>query len=243
MNDSEKQCRIQLAAAYRIFDLMGWTEMIYNHITLSVPGEPGSFLINPFGLSYDEVTASNLLKIDVHGRKLCDSPWGVNPAGFTIHGAIHEALPEAACVMHTHTTAGMAVACQEGGLEMSNFHAVLLYKRIGYHDFEGINVNPDENPRLLADIGTNRAVILRNHGLLSWGATVPEAFEWLWHLQRACEVQIAANSTGPVRMVDAAVCERSYDLLIDFNRKADFGVDMFAALQRKLDRLDPSYRE
>jgi ribulose-5-phosphate 4-epimerase/fuculose-1-phosphate aldolase len=242
MSDAEWQARIELAAAYRIFDRLGWTELIYNHITVRVPGEEGAFLINPFGLSYDEVTASNLVKIDVRGRKLAPSEHPVNPAGFIIHGAIHGAMPEAHCVMHTHTTQGMAVACQEGGLAMSNFHAVVLHRRVGYHDFEGITTNPDEQPRLLKSIGGHKAVILRNHGLLSWGGTLPEAFMWMWHLQRACEVQVAAHAMGPVRTVPTEVCEKSYRLLMDFNPDTAFGADVFAALQRKIDRVDPSYR-
>lgn len=243
MSEAEWQARTQLAAAYRIFDHLGWVELIYNHITLRVPGEEGAFLINPFGLSYDEVTASSLIKIDIQGRALCPSPYAVNEAGFVIHSAIHGAVPEAHCVVHTHTTAGMAVASLDGGLAMTNFHAVVLYDRIGYHDFEGITTNLDEQPRLLASMGSNRAVILRNHGLLTWGSTLPEAFMWMWHMQRACEVQLAAHPAGAVRPVATDVCEKSRALLMDFSRGKAFGADVFAALQRKIDRLDPSYRQ
>lgn len=243
MSEAEWQARTQLAAAYRIFDHLGWVELIYNHITLRVPGEDGAFLINPFGLSYDEVTASSLVKIDIQGRALSPSPYAVNEAGFVIHSAIHGALPEAHCVIHTHTTAGMAVASLDGGLAMSNFHAVVLYDHIAYHDFEGITTNLGEQPRLLASMGSNRAVILRNHGLLTWGSTLPEAFMWMWHMQRACEVQLAAHPAGAVRPVATDVCEKSRALLMDFSRGKSFGADVFAALQRKIDRLDPSYRQ
>jgi ribulose-5-phosphate 4-epimerase/fuculose-1-phosphate aldolase len=240
--EAEWQARIQLAAAYRIFDHLGWTEMIYNHITLRVPGEEGTFLINPFGLCYDEVTASNLVKIDVHGNRLAgEHP--VNPAGFIIHGAIHAALPDAHCVIHTHTTEGIAVACQENGLAADSFHSVILYKRVGYHDFEGITTNPGEQGRLLASIGSHRAVILRNHGLLTWGGSLPEAFLWMWHLQRACEIQVMSHAMGPVRKLPKEVCEKSHALLTSFNQQTAFGADVFAAMQRKIDRIAPSYRE
>ena len=150
--------RVQLAAAYRIFDHLGWTELIYNHITVRVPGAERHFLINPFGLHYSEVTASNLVKIDLAGKIVGESAWPVNPAGFTIHGAIHANIEDAHCVMHTHTTAGMAVACSRGGLSMNNFYSAQLHEKLAYHDFEGITVHADEAPRLLASIGTKPAV-------------------------------------------------------------------------------------
>jgi ribulose-5-phosphate 4-epimerase/fuculose-1-phosphate aldolase len=162
---TEWEARIQLAACYRIFAHLGWTELIYNHITLRLPGSEKHFLINPFGLLYTEVKASNLVKIDLAGEVVGKSDWPVNPAGFTVHAAIHDAIPDAHCVMHTHTTAGMAVACAQRGLSMSNFYSAQLHGKLAYHDFEGITVHADEGPRLIRAIGDKPAVILRNHGL------------------------------------------------------------------------------
>ena len=164
---------------------------------MRLPGADGQFLIDPFGLHYSEVTASNLLKFDVDGRVIGESRWTVNPAGFTVHSAIHRGIADAHCVMHTHTTAGCAVAGAQAGLSMDNFYSAQLYDRVAYHDFEGITVHADEGPRLLRSIGTRPAVILRNHGLLSWGRTIEHAFVVLWTLQRACEVQVAGAAMGP----------------------------------------------
>ena len=174
MHPDEWKARVELAASYRIFDMLGWTEMIYNHITVRLPdsvtGGDKQFLINPFGLHYAEVTASNLLKIDLQGNKLdADNPWPVNPAGFTVHAAIHESVPDAHCVMHTHTTTGLAVACTEGGLAQNNFYSAQLHDMVAYHDFEGITIHADEAPRLLASMGDKPLMILRNHGLLACG--------------------------------------------------------------------------
>ena len=190
----EWTARVELAAAYRIFDMLGWTELIYNHISLRVPGPETHFLINPFGLHYSEVTASNLVKIDLAGNVVGESKWPINPAGFTPHATIHRAIAEAHCVMHTHTTAGLAVACLEDGLSMSNFYSAQLHGKVAYHDFEGITVHGDEGPRLAASLADKRVLVLRNHGLLVTGTDVFNAFRWMWTLQRACEVQLAAGS-------------------------------------------------
>jgi len=200
MSDDEWKLRLELAACYRLFDRFGWNELIYNHITVRVPapsdadGAPAQYLINPFGLNYNEVTATNLVLIDVDGNKLDASPYPVNAAGFVIHSAIHAARPDAHCVMHTHTTAGMAVACKRGGLRSDNFYSAILSGSIGYHDFEGITTDLDEQPRLVASLGANDVLILRNHGLLVVGEHIPLAFQTMWTLQRACEVQLAADS-------------------------------------------------
>ena len=155
MHPDERAARLQLAACYRIFAMLGWTEMIYNHITVRLPesvtGGEKQFLINPFGLHYTEVTASNLVKIDLNGNVLDGSTWPVNPAGFTVHAAIHDGLPDAHCVMHTHTTAGVAVACLQGGLQQTNFYTAQLHDMVAYHEFEGITIHADEGPRLLVD--------------------------------------------------------------------------------------------
>src|SRR5690242_6213855 len=199
MSETEWQLRLELAACYRLFDWLRWNELIYNHITLRLPGtagEPAAYLINPYGLNYDEVTATNLVKIDVAGNKLDGSPHPVNYAGFVIHSAIHAARPDAHCIMHTHTTAGMAIACKEAGLSANNFYGSQLHGRVAYHDFEGISVELDERPRLIKSLGRHNVMILRNHGLLVCGAAVPDAFARMLNLQRACEVQLAAEGSG-----------------------------------------------
>ena len=202
----EWSLRLELAACYRLFDALGWAESIYNHITLRVPGD--AFLINPYGLHYGEVTAANLVKIDAEGRVLDDTPWPVNPAGFVVHSAIHRARADAHCVMHTHTTAGMAVACKEAGLRSDNFYGAALHGLVAYHDFEGITTQADEQPRLLASLGAREVLILRNHGLLTVGPHVPGAFGRMWSVQRACEVQAASDSmAGPNREVQRSVLE------------------------------------
>ncbi|HEY1610713.1 MAG TPA: class II aldolase/adducin family protein [Paraburkholderia sp.] len=246
MHPDEWQARVQLAAAYRIFDMIGWAELIYNHITLRVPdsasGGERQFLINPFGLHYSEVTASNLVKIDATGRILEGSPYPVNPAGFVVHSAIHEGIGDAHCVMHTHTTAGVAVASSELGLTQDNFYSTQLFDRVAYHDFEGVTVRADEGPRLLASIGNRPAVILRNHGLLSWGETLPQAFVVLWTLNRACEIQVATHAMGRALPVSDAIAERSSRDALQFDPHHGAGQIAFDALVRKLDRVDTSYR-
>ena len=240
--------RVQLAACYRVFDLLGWTEMIYNHITVRLPdsvtGGARHFLINPFGLHYSEVTASNLVKIDIEGRKQdAGNPWPVNPAGFTVHSAIHQHLPEAHCVMHTHTTAGLAVACTQGGLAQNNFYSAQLHGQVAYHDFEGITVHTDEAPRLLANIDGKPAVILRNHGLLTWGPTLALAFVRLWTLQRACEVQVAQAALGPAIAVPLRVAEQTVRDSFQWDQRFGAGQDVFDALVRRIDRIDDSYKQ
>lgn len=240
----EWAARVQLAACYRIFDRMGWTELIYNHISLRVPGprDTKQFLLNPFGLHYSEVTASNLLKVDLQGNIIGNAEWPFNPAGFTPHATLHAGVPGAHCVMHTHTTAGMAVACLEGGLSPSNFYAAQLHGKLAYHDFEGITVHPDEGPRLLRSVGDKPAVILRNHGLLAWGDTVARAFAVLWLLQRACEVQLATQSMGAPRLIPEDVQRRCTADSLQFNARFGAGQDVFDAMQRLVDAADPSYR-
>jgi ribulose-5-phosphate 4-epimerase/fuculose-1-phosphate aldolase len=241
MTDAEWQARVQLAACYRIFDMLGWVEMIFNHITVRVPGPELRFLINPFGLHYSEIKASNLLLIDIEGNSVRPSERPVNRAGFVIHSAIHAAVPDAHCVMHTHTTTGMAVACLREGLSAHNFYAAMLHGRVAYHDFEGITVEPGEKQRLVRDLGDKPAMILRNHGLLAWGPSVPEAFLMLWTLQRACDVQIAASHAGEIHPIAAEVFPQTV-------RESGPGEkrtceDVFATLQRKLDAVDRSYRD
>jgi ribulose-5-phosphate 4-epimerase/fuculose-1-phosphate aldolase len=242
MSESERQARVDLAACYRIFAQLGWTELIYNHITLRLPGPDKHFLINPFGLHYSEVCASNLVKIDLHGNIIGASDWPVNPAGFTVHAAIHDRIADAHCVMHTHTTAGMAVACSAAGLSMSNFYAVQLHDKLAYHDFEGITVHADEGPRLIRNIGDKPAVILRNHGLLAWGGTLPRTFAILWLLNRACEIQLASAAMGPVIELSEDIQRKCTRDSLQFDPAFGAGRDVFDALTRMLDRVDTSYR-
>lgn len=239
LTDAERNARVELAACYRIFDMLGWTEMIFNHITLRVPGPKRVFLINPFGLQYHEVTASNLVAVDTEGNPVRPGQHPINRAGFVVHSAIHGNVEGAHCVMHTHTTSGCAVAGLEEGLSHDSFYGALLHGRVAYHDFEGVTVNPEEQQRMLRSIGDKKVVVLRNHGLLSWGGSIQEAFLWLWTLQRACDVQIAAGSAGRVRRLQPSVLEQA-------SREAAAGerivCDMvYAALKRKLDALGQDY--
>jgi len=247
VHPDECQLRLELAACHRVFAMLGWTEMIYNHITLRLPdtvtGGTREFLINPFGLHYSEVTASNLVRIDMQGRVLDGSPHLVNPAGFTVHAAIHEGLAGAHCVMHTHTTAGLAVACLQGGLQQTNFYSAQLHEMVAYHDFEGITIHADEAPRLLRSIGNCPAVILRNHGLLAWGLTLPQTFAVLWTLQRACEVQLATLAMGVPIPVSEEVARKCTRDALQFNPSHGAGRDVFDALVRQVDRLDPGYQQ
>jgi ribulose-5-phosphate 4-epimerase/fuculose-1-phosphate aldolase len=195
---AEWRARVELAACYRVFAALGWTELVFNHITLRLPGSPPAILINPFGLNYDEVTASNLIKIGHDGAPLEPTPHAVNRAGFLIHSVIHAARADAHCVMHTHTTAGMAVACKRDGLGHDDFYGAELFGDVAYHSFEGITVHDEEGPRLAASLGDKRILVLRNHGMLVTGSDVFNAFRWMWTLQRACEVQLAAAALpGP----------------------------------------------
>jgi ribulose-5-phosphate 4-epimerase/fuculose-1-phosphate aldolase len=246
MHPDERKARVELAACYRVFALLGWTEMIYNHITVRLPdsvtGGQKHFLINPFGLHYSEVTASNLVKIDLQGKVLDGSPHPVNPAGFTVHAALHEGLPDAHCVMHTHTTAGIAVACTQGGLAQNNFYSAQLHELVAYHDFEGITIHADEAPRLLKNIGDKPVVILRNHGLLAWAKTLPLAFVRLWTLQRACDIQIAQAAMGPAIMVPEPVARKTTHDSFQFDAQFGAGQDVFDALVRQVDKMDISYQ-
>lgn len=238
----EWEARVQLAAAYRIFSHLGWQELIYNHLSLRVPGEPQHYLINPFGLHYSEVTASNLVKVDGDGTIVGPSDWPINPAGFTFHGAIHRTLPDAHCVMHVHTTPTMAVCCLEEGLSFSNFYAAQLWGQVAYHDFEGITVHQDEGERILASAQGCPVLLLRNHGPVVMGRTVAEAFSRLWLVQRACEVQLASQAMGRVREIPVAVRDKCVRDSLNFNPAFGAGEDGFAAMQRLIDRIDPGYR-
>ncbi len=230
--------RVELASCYRLCDYFGWTEMIFNHITMRVPGPEHHFLINPFGLHYSEVTASNLVKIDLDGTIVGHSDYPVNPAGFVIHSAIHAAVPEALCIIHTHTTAGMAVASSKTGLTATNRYSAAVIHETSYHDFEGPSVHGDEKARLVRDLGTNRAMILRNHGLLCHGQTIPEAFMVHFRLQRACEIQTATSAIDPGIAIDGEVLAISKDVA----RSPQLAREIFDAMVRQVDKIDDSYK-
>jgi ribulose-5-phosphate 4-epimerase/fuculose-1-phosphate aldolase len=242
MSEAERKARIELAACYRIFDMLGWTEMIFNHITLRVPGAEPRFLINPFGLHYREITASSLVLIDLEGNLLRESKWPVNRAGFVIHSAIHGAVAHAHCVMHTHTTNGVAVSCLKDGLSSDNFYGAMLHGRVAYHELEGVTVDLAERERLVRDLGDRQLMILRNHGLLSWGSNVAEAYLRLWTLQRACDVQVAAaQAGGEINRLSPEVVGRMLEESSDSESRTC--QDVFAALVRLVDARDPSYRD
>jgi ribulose-5-phosphate 4-epimerase/fuculose-1-phosphate aldolase len=247
MNQAEKDIRVQLAACYRIFDYMGWSEMIYNHITVKVPGSDDHFLINPYGLHYKEVTASNLVKVDINGQIIEQSDYPVNPAGMLIHSAIHGARDDAHCIGHIHSTAGMTVACQQEGLRIDNFYSVLLQKQVAYHDFQGITVVDGEKEDLLASLGSKNLLILRSHGLLTCGRSIAEMFFNMTALQRSCEIQVSVDQTGrPIVPVSTVIADKTSELLkLQMASMGDKGVGEleFAAMQRLVDRQDDSYRD
>ena len=236
----EQVLRVELAAAYRLFDFFGWTEIIFGHLTARLAGPERHFLINPFGLMFHEVTASNLVKIDIDGKIVGASEHPVNPAGFVIHSAIHAAREDARCVMHSHTRAGMAVAALADGLNCTDFAGIGLVNRVAYHDFEGLTLRIDERQRLVRSLGDKNYLVLRNHGLLTCGGSVAEAMLRHVTLQRACEVQLAARASGAALVEPSpAVCE-SHARALDDAGHCDLA---FAALMRLMDQRDPSYRD
>jgi ribulose-5-phosphate 4-epimerase/fuculose-1-phosphate aldolase len=247
MSEAEWALRVELAAAYRLVDDLGWTELIYAHLTARVPDTENHFLINRWGLNYDEVTASNLVKIDVDGKAIAPADAPVNYAGFVIHSAIHMTRSgQAHVVMHTHTPAGMAVAALEDGLvAISMFASAFHGDRLAYHDYEGASLYLDERDRLVKSLGKAKAMILRNHGLLVVGRTVPECFLRLYRLERACQVQLAASAAGRMRLMSDALAAKSGDDLNAYQALQPEGEGKveFDALMRKLDRLDGSYRK
>ena len=242
---SEAELRVQLAAAYRLVGHFGWNESINGHLTVRVPGPERHFLINPYGLRYDEVTASNLVKIDLDGAIIGASNWPVNVAGFAIHGAVHRGAPDAHCVMHTHSPAGMAVAALAGGLLPISMNATLFHGALGYHDYEGAVVSDEEQERLVRNLGENRALILRNHGLLTVGRTIAEAFLYLHRLESACRTQVDALAmNSPLLELPSAVAENSARQIDEFTRHAeDNGALEFSAFVRMIDQTDLGYRD
>ena len=240
--EAEWALRVQLAAAYRVAHYLGWAELIYTHISARVPGAQHHFLINPYGLRFDEVTASNLVKIDADGEVVGQQQYQANKAGFIIHSAVHMAREDAACVFHTHTLAGMAVSAQEEGLLPVHMYSHNFYGRLSYHDFEGPSMRLDERERLVRSLGSNSSLILRNHGLLTIGRTIPEAFLLHWRLNRACEIQLAAQG-AKLRIPSKEVCEQSLQMGDEFlNDAAPMGELEFASFKRIIDSQDASYK-
>ena len=238
---TERELRIDLAACYRLLALHGMDDTIYTHVTARLPGRAHHFLINPFGMAFDEITASSLVKIGLDGEKLEPSAWPVNPPGFVIHSAIHAARADAGCIVHTHTVAGMAVAATEKGLLPISQFALEFHDRLAVHEYEGIATDLDERARLARDLGQRDAMLLRNHGLLTVGRTVAEAFYLMHYLEQACRVQVAAQSTGDgLRLVGANLAEHVARQCEDGPAR---GERSWRAMRRRLDRIDPSYRD
>jgi ribulose-5-phosphate 4-epimerase/fuculose-1-phosphate aldolase len=240
---SEREIRIDLAACYRLVALFGWDDLVFTHISARVPGEKEAFLINPYGMLFEEITASSLVKVDAHGEKLAPSDWPVNPAGFVIHSAVHAARPDVGCVLHVHTNAGVAVSAQREGLLPISQIATIAMSSLGYHDYEGIALRDDEKPRLVRDLGQNACLVLHNHGLLTVGPTVGDAFVWMYVLQRACETQLLAQSGGgPLVHVDPRILAGVKSNVEAVTRGIGPSI-AWPALRRKLDRLDRGYAD
>ena len=242
-DETEWQLRLDLAACYRLMALFGWDDLIYNHITCRLTGECSHFLINPFGMTFDEICASSLVKIDLDGNKVEHSNWPVSPSGFVIHSAIHQVRKDIRCVLHAHTTPTVVVSILEYGLLLLSQYSAMLFQSIAYHDYEGIVVNKGERQRLQQDMGQNNILFLRNHGVLVAGATVAEAFQNFYFLQRVCEIQIQAMSCDSNRISIKPEVEIA---VVDQYREASLGEGaqlIWPGLLRRLDRIDRSWRE
>ena len=239
----EWQARVDLAALYRLTALYKWDDLVYTHISMRVPGPEHHFLINPYGFLFEEITASSLVKIDLQGNKVMDSPHPINPAGFTIHSAVHEAREDAMCVYHTHTLYGVAVSAQKNGLLPISQQSLFPLSSLGYHDYEGVALNDEEKPRLVADLGTNNALILRNHGLLTVGKTGADAFQMMYILEAACRAQILAQSGGGELVMIPTPILQGIKAQAAQVMKGLGGNLVWPGLLRKLERTDPSYKE
>ena len=240
ISEDERKTRIELAACYRLAQREGWDELIYNHISARVPGPEHHFLINPFGLAFEEVTASNLVKIDLDGKVIGDSPYPVNAAGFTIHSAVHAARPEVGCVIHLHTEAGMALSMLEGGLLPLTQTAMFFHGNIAFHDYEGIALNREERERLVRDLGDKAVMILRNHGTLVAGRSIGEAFVTMFLLEKAARAQLRAMASGG-KLVEASPA--AVGMTAQFGKSGSGAAQYaWAAMVRRLDREDPSYK-
>ena len=243
VSDEEWQLRVNLAACYRIIAMYGWDDLAFTHIWARVPGPNAHFLINAYGMLFEEMSASSLVKVDLHGNKVLESPHEVNPAGFVIHSAVHEARQDVSCVLHTHTRSGIAVSAQADGLLPLLQTSLFPYVTLAYHDYEGVALNDDEKPRLVADLGDRNALILRNHGLLTVGASIADAFLLMYVLETACQIQLLAQSTrGELVQVPQPIVEGITAQAAEVTK--GLGGDLvWPALLRKLDRRDASYRD
>ncbi|NNF16295.1 MAG: class II aldolase/adducin family protein [Gammaproteobacteria bacterium] len=241
VSEQEWNTRVDLAACYRLIAAHGWDDLIFTHVSARVPGPDEHFLINAYGMLFEEMTASSLVKVDLQGNKVDDSHHPVNPAGFVIHSAIHEARPDVACIIHTHTTSGVAVSIQPEGLRPLSQTALFPYCSVGYHDYEGVALLDDEKPRLVADLGDHSNLILRNHGLLTAAGSIPDAFLQIFVLEKACEIQIKAQTGNNLIEVDQRI--QSGMLAQAKEVTKGLGGDLaWPALLRKLDRMDSSFR-
>ena len=244
VSPEEWQTRVDLAAAYRLVAMFKWDDLVFTHISARVPGRHDEFLINPYGLMFDEITASSLIRIDAQGNKLDESPYDVNPAGFTIHSAIHAARHDAQCVLHVHSLNGIAVSAQKGGVLPISQQSIFVLSSLGYHGYEGVALRDDEKPRLVADLGPdNSFLMLRNHGLLTLGATIPDAFLNMYLFETVCTIQVRAQSGGgELISVDPRIIAGAQAQAKQVTRGVGGGALTWPALLRRLDRLDPSYR-
>ena len=243
VTEPEWQARVDLAAAYRLVALYDWDDLIFTHISARVPGADHHFLLNPYGMMFEEVTASSLVKIDLNGNKVMDSPYFINPAGFTIHSAVHAAREDALCVMHLHTNYGIAVSAQKQGLLPLSQQSMVVLASLAYHDYEGLALDEQEKPRLVADLGDKHYLILRNHGLLTIGRSAADAFLAMFLLERACKIQILAQAGGGELVeIPAPIVQRADSQLkaVTVGQGAEL---TWPGLLRKLDRLDPSFRD
>jgi len=241
MTDAEWEARVNLAACYRLVARNGWDDLIYTHISAAVPGPKKHFLINPYGMMFGEITASSLVKVDLDGNIIGATSYEVNPAGFTIHSAVHAVREDVKCVLHLHTNAGVAVSAQKQGLLPISQTALLLYNDTVYHDYEGIALDLDERARLVAHLGQKHVMILRNHGTLACGHSVPSAYVRMFFLERACQMQIAAQAGGAeLNLLTQSMCDRVHQQVAA--SYANMGERDWAPLLRLLDRDDPSYR-
>lgn len=243
VTDAEWQVRVDLAACYRLIAMHGWDDLVFTHVSARVPGPDEHFLINAYGMLFEEMTASSLVKVDLEGSKVLESPHMVNPAGFVIHSAVHEARHDVGCVLHTHTKAGIAVSAQADGLLPISQTSLFSYVTLGYHDYEGVALNDDEKPRLVADLGNHAALMLRNHGLLTTGETVADAFLMMYMLETACQIQVLAQAGGGELLQVPQPIVAGIQAQAEQVTKGLGGQLVWPGLLRKLDRIDPSFRD
>ena len=242
VSPEEWQLRVDLAAAYRLVALYGWSDLVFTHISARIPGPEHHFLINPYGLMFDEITASSLVKVDQHCNKLSDSPFPVNPAGFTIHSAVHAVREDAGCVLHTHTRAGVGVSAQRDGVLPISQQSTFVLASLAYHDYEGVAFREDEKPRLQADLGDKNFLMLRNHGLLTVGRSIADAFLHMYIFETTCQIQLAAQSGGaPLTEVNPQIVQ-GVATAMKVQTGGMGGAFVWPSLIRKLDRVDGSYK-